>query len=238
MLEKTLENLLKTALLPIGKTMYIYGGGWNEKDTGAGIGAMTLGIDPKWAEFAQKQDSSYNFKDYDYKQNKEYIHLGLDCSGYIGWLLYNIFQDKGYVDFSRKIANNLATENKGKVKKAKYITEYKAGDIMSGESVSHVWLSLGPCNDGSVVILHSSPSGVHISGTPTPKGIENSHAIDLANKYMDKYYPVWNKKYPVKPFDYLGKYSQFRWYDNVLYDKYNLKNMYADNVMKIIFEEK
>ena len=31
MLEKTLENLLKTALLPIGKTMYIYGGGWNEK---------------------------------------------------------------------------------------------------------------------------------------------------------------------------------------------------------------
>ena len=37
MLEKTLENLLKTALLPIGKTMYIYGGGWNEKDTGAGI---------------------------------------------------------------------------------------------------------------------------------------------------------------------------------------------------------
>ena len=55
---------------------------------------------------------------------------------------------------------------------------------MSGESVSHVWLSLGPCNDGSVVILHSSPSGVHISGTPTPKGIENSHAIDLANKYI------------------------------------------------------
>ena len=93
-------------------------------------------------EFAIKQDSSYNFKDYNYKQNKDYIHLGLDCSGYIGWLLYNIFQDKGYVDFSRKIANNLATENKGKVKKAKYITEYKAGDIMSGENVSHVWLSL------------------------------------------------------------------------------------------------
>ena len=66
MLKKTLENLLKTALLPIGKTMYIYGGGWNENDTGAGIEAMTLGIDPKWAEFAQKQDSSYNFKDYDY----------------------------------------------------------------------------------------------------------------------------------------------------------------------------
>ena len=102
------------------------------------------------------------------------------------------------------------TENKGKVKKAKYITEYKAGDIMSGENVSHVWLSLGQCFDGSVVILHSSPAGVHISGTPTPKGAENSQAIKLANKYMSKYYPVWNKKYPVKPFDYLGKYSQFR----------------------------
>mgnify|MGYP000688916402 FL=1 len=95
---------------------------------------------------------------------------------------------------------------------------------MSGENVSHVWLSLGQCFDGSVVILHSSPAGVHISGTPTPKGAENSQAIKLANKYMSKYYPVWNKKYPVKPFDYLGKYSQFRWYDNVLYDKYNLKN--------------
>ena len=38
----TLENLLKTALLPIGNTMYIYGGGWNEEDTGAGIEAMTI----------------------------------------------------------------------------------------------------------------------------------------------------------------------------------------------------
>ena len=237
-MEMTLENLLKTALLPIGNTMYIYGGGWNEEDTGAGIEAMTIGVSHKWAEFAIKQDSSYNFKDYDYKQNKDYIHLGLDCSGYIGWLLYNIFQDKGYVDFSRKIANNLATENKGKVKKAKYITEYKAGDIMSGENISHVWLSLGQCFDGSVVILHSSPAGVHISGTPTPKGAENSQAIKLANKYMGKYYPVWNKKYPVKPFDYLGKYSQFRWYDNVLYDKYDLKNMCADMVLERIFEGK
>lgn len=121
----TLENLLKTALLPIGNTMYIYGGGWNEEDTGAGIEAMTIGVSHKWAEFAIKQDSSYNFKDYDYKQNKDYIHLGLDCSGYIGWLLYNIFQDKGYVDFSRKIANNLATENKGKVKKQNTLQNIK-----------------------------------------------------------------------------------------------------------------
>ena len=87
--------------MPIGKTMYIYGGGWNENDTGAGIEAMTLGIDPKWAEFAQKQDSSYNFKDYDYKQNKEYIHLGLDCSGYIGWLLYNIFRIRVMLIFKK-----------------------------------------------------------------------------------------------------------------------------------------
>ena len=59
----TLENLLKTALLPIGNTMYIYGGGWNEEDTGAGIEAITIGVSPKWVEFAIKQDSSYNFKD-------------------------------------------------------------------------------------------------------------------------------------------------------------------------------
>lgn len=45
----TLENLLKTALLPIGNTMYIYGGGWNEEDTGAGIEAMTIGVSHKWA---------------------------------------------------------------------------------------------------------------------------------------------------------------------------------------------
>ena len=49
---KRLKCFLRTALLPVGSTMYVYGGGWNEADTGAGIEAVTLGVSAEWAEFA------------------------------------------------------------------------------------------------------------------------------------------------------------------------------------------
>ena len=53
---KSLLGFLQIAVQPVGQTMYVWGGGWNEEDTGAGAEAVTLGVSPAWAEFAAKQD--------------------------------------------------------------------------------------------------------------------------------------------------------------------------------------
>ena len=34
--QRTLQNLLRTALMPVGIALYVYGGGWNRQDTGSG----------------------------------------------------------------------------------------------------------------------------------------------------------------------------------------------------------
>ena len=80
-----MERLLRTSLLPVGQTMYIWGGGWNQDDAGAGIEAVTLGVSKRWAEYAAWQTEQYDFD-----QTRYQSHDGLDCSGYIGWLLYNV----------------------------------------------------------------------------------------------------------------------------------------------------
>ena len=52
----SLLDFLQTAVQPVGSTMYIWGGGWNEEDTGAGVEAVTLGVSSRWAEFAAGQE--------------------------------------------------------------------------------------------------------------------------------------------------------------------------------------
>ena len=39
--ERTLFSLLCAAMQPLGTTLYVYGGGWNLDDTGAGREAVT-----------------------------------------------------------------------------------------------------------------------------------------------------------------------------------------------------
>ena len=94
--EPTLLSMLKTATKPMGSTMYVYGGGWNEADTGAGKEAVSIGCSPEWNTFYQLQDQNYDINVSSYQ-----IHEGLDCSGYIGWILYNTFHtldgEEGYV---------------------------------------------------------------------------------------------------------------------------------------------
>jgi hypothetical protein len=78
----------------------------------------------------------------------------------------------------------------------------KPGDVMSING--HVWISLGTCDDGSVVIVHSTPAnsrtgqpggGVEISAIGTT---EKCEAYILADHYMSEYYPKWYERYPVK----------------------------------------
>ncbi len=93
----TTTDFLKNALKPVGQTLYIYGGGWNEAQTGSGNEALTLGLSKEWKSFYNSQDSSYNYENYMYE-----IHEGLDCAGYVGWAIYNTLETKsnhgdGYV---------------------------------------------------------------------------------------------------------------------------------------------
>ena len=156
--EFSMERLLRTSLLPVGQTMYIWGGGWNQEDAGAGREAVTLGVSKRWAEYAARQTETYDFDKTRYQS-----HDGLDCSGYIGWLLYNVFHTRngetGYVTGASKMARACAARSWGYLVQG----DYKPGDICSMEG--HVWMSLGRCMDGSVLLVHASPPGVRICGT-------------------------------------------------------------------------
>lgn len=233
--QQSVERLLLLAKEPLGTTMYVWGGGWNEEDTGAGTEAVTLGVSPVWEEFALKQDENYDFNDTRYQ-----IHNGLDCSGYIGWLVYNLMETTegkpGYVVSASKMAQFLAEKGFGKYTKSSLVKDWQAGDIMSMEG--HVWLSLGSCEDGSVVVLHASPPGITISGTLLPDGSE-SMAVKLAKKYMSAYYPQWYEKYNVKAceYKYLTDSGRMRWSSEILSDVQGIKEKNAEEVLMWMFGE-
>lgn len=208
--ERTLKNLLDTALMPVGSVLYVYGGGWNRTDDGAGDDACTIGMNPQWKKFFLAQDKSY-----DYMKHRYEFGNGLDCSGYIGWTLYNVIESKsgcsGYVLPSAKMTKTFCEKGWGTFSKAARVIDYRPGDIMSTEG--HVYMVLGQCEDGSIVLLHSSPNGVMISGTTTLNGNKNSEGIFLADKYMKKHFPKWYARYPDSSRNaaYLTQYDQMRW---------------------------
>lgn len=235
--KSTLKQLLLTGLQPVGSTMYVWGGGWNKADTGAGTAARTIGVSPKWKQFFNKQDSSY-----DYRTTRYQIANGLDCSGYIGWCIYNILNTEngkaGYVMPAQNMASNFASRGWGTYRSRSGVTNYRAGDIMS--SSGHVWMVVGQCNDGSVVLLHSSPPGVQLAGTPSSSGKTNSRAVKLATTYMKKYFPKWYKKYPNCAVNgqYLTQYAQMRWDisgDKIMTDPDNYRKMNASQILKDLF---
>ena len=223
--ERTLANFLRTALMPVGTTLYIYGGGWDWQDVGSAVNTRTLGVSPDWVTFFNEQDENYTYRDqdgdsakadpehsyYPYGAYNEYHYAGLDCSGYLGWTLYNTLETEngrdGYVGGSTGFAKRLAGMNLGtwtqdiRIPDGKNGYVMKPGDVMSING--HVWISLGTCEDGSVVILHSTPSMSH-SGQPGG-GVQigavgrsrSCAAYQLAEKYMTTYYPAWCDRYPV-----------------------------------------
>lgn len=237
----TLKNFLTTALKPVGSTMYIWGGGWNKEDNGAGSDALRIGLNPAWRSFASKQSSSYN-----YKKNRFKRGYGLDCSGFVGWTVYNVLHTKngkageGYVDKAKNLAKNYAQNGWGSFRKISQVKDYRAGDIMS--SSGHVYIVIGECSDGSVVLVHSSPSGVQICGTVTPSGKRNSKAVRLAKTHMKKYFPSWYRKYPkcVRDVSYLNMYQQFRWSlskGNVMEDPDNYRNKSPEYILKDLLKK-
>ena len=129
--ELTLENFLKTAMMPVGTTLYIYGGGWNWQDDGSAVQTRTIGVSPDWVRFFEEQDENFTYKGkdgdeenvdasasyYPFGGYNEYYYAGLDCSGYVGWVIYNTFETEngkeGYVGGSTGFAKRLADQGLG-----------------------------------------------------------------------------------------------------------------------------
>lgn len=233
---KSLLGFLQIAIQPVGKTMYVWGGGWNEEDTAAGIEAVTLGVSPAWEAFAVQQDASY-----DYNKTRYQIHDGLDCSGYVGWAVYNVLETEngkeGYVLSSTKMAEDYAGRGLGEYLPVKTVSQWKPGDIVSMKG--HVWIAVGMCGDGSVLLLHSSPPGVSFCGTTLADG-SKSQAVALAERIMQNYYPEWYAKYPecARPHSYLTGAAAMRWSRDVLEDEEGLEFMSAEEVVSVLFEER
>lgn len=223
--ERTLKNLLSTALMPVGTSLYVYGGGWNWQDDGAGASTRTIGLSPDWVRFFQSRDGDYTYRDrdgdaankdaassyYPYGRFNQYGYAGLDCSGYVGWTLYNTFETEngkaGWVNKSTAFAKGLANQGLGtwtnevQTPDGKPETDLLPGDIISLKG--HVWMALGTCADGSVVMLHSSPTrsynnqpggGVQL-GAIGPN--HDCEALVLAETYNTRYFSAWHERYPV-----------------------------------------
>lgn len=233
--KSTIRNLLEVALKPVGKTMYVWGGGWNRVETGE------IGVSPKWEAFFNQQTPAYNYRNTRYQTNN-----GLDCSGFVGWVLYNTFNTEsghgGYVMLAQLMAKTFSDWGWGSYSPAKRFKDQKAGDIMS-LAAGHVYIVIGRCSDGSLVLVHSSPKGVMINGTVSKSGKKKSKAWKLARQYMRRYYPEWYAKYPdvSRGKDYLRKYSRMSWNigtkNSVMSDPEGLRNMSAEAVLKVIFHE-
>lgn len=229
--EPTLKKLLRTALGPVGRAMYVWGGGWNEADDGAGREAVTIGPAPAWEAFAETASAGYDPDLFEYR-----IHDGLDCSGYLGWVLYNTLETEdgrpGYVAKSTDLAASLADRGLG--------TLVPEGPFLPGDIVSltgHVWLALGTCADGSVLLVHASPPGVQISGTLLPDGGE-SEASRLAKQLMEEHSPEWAERFPAcsRPASYLEAKDRFRFDPAVLGDPEGLAGLAPEELMKILWE--
>ena len=222
---KTVRNYLANAMLPVGNTLYIWGGGHDDAD------ATRNGMNPGWQNFFNSQDASYNYANHRYEYGK-----GLDCSGYVGWVSYQVMQ---------KYATTTSTETPGYYQNKGWGTcktndtsmKFVPGDIVAMQG--HVWIVLGQCEDGSVVILHASPQYVQISGTVSTSGDRNSEAIQLADYYMKKYFPVAFQRYGTKVLSksYMTGIRHFSWSDAVLSDPEDYRSKKAPEILKDLLGE-
>ena len=263
----TLKNFLATAMEPVGTALYVYGGTWDWQDVNSSNQAMTIGLSQSWIDFFQSQDANYTYKNsanpsesyYPHNAWNQYYYAGIDCSAFVGWSVYNVMNTEdstvadntGYVMSATKQAKNFAEVQKwGTWSQEKPFKpdHFQTGDIFSMNG--HVWICLGKCEDGSLVILHSTPSdsingqgggGVQINGVGDS---ENCQAVKLAEKYMSQYYPQWWERYHkvYKSFDSYTKYSgkdagKFSWdLKNTLADPDGYANMSADEILADLFD--
>ena len=260
----TLKNFLATAMEPVGTALYIYGGTWDWQDAASSNQASTIGLSQSWIDFFQSQNADYTYKNeanpsesyYPHNAWNQYYYAGIDCSAYVAWAAYNIMNtesgNEGYVMSSTKMAKNFAEEQGWGTWEQKDFTpaDFKPGDIFSMNG--HVWICLGKCDDGSLVILHSTPSdsvnnqgggGVQINGVGDS---EDCQAVKLAEEYMSKYYPQWWERYHkvYKSFEDYTDYDRdsnagkFSWtLGGTISDPDGYADMKADAILADLFQD-
>ncbi len=270
----TVENFIKTALMPVGTTLYVFGGGWDWQDTGSSIQSRTIGVSEDWVRFFREHDVNYTFREVDGDKEKadpthsyypyggynEYYYAGLDCSGFVGWTVYNTMETEsgkdGFVGYATQMAKRFGEEygwGTFSLEADPMITGEKLlpGDIISTKG--HVWISLGTCDDGSILIVHST-NGNSRTGQPgcgvTLGAVGESktcQAYILADKYMSTYFPEWYDRYEVplsRPDRYFQmdgeKTGRFTWNTKsgvTLTDEEGIRQKSPEDVLKICFGE-
>lgn len=244
MAELDVSDVITNALKPVGNTLYVWGGGWNEADNGSGETAVHIGVWSQWKEYFDNNKNNYSYRPGQIaweNGHREFRFWGLDCSGYLGWMTYNSVKNgknsSGYVVEASKIAGSLADYGFGYTSTCTPNSTFYPGDIVSING--HCFLCLGQCQDGSVLILHSTPNGgVQMSGTV--KGNGSSQASKLATQFMQQYYTDWWKyfgkegKQSVSAERYLYG-TKFSWKNaGAVYDSQNLKAKSADQILDYI----
>ncbi len=250
---RTLIRFLEQAVRPVGRVLYIYGGGWNLEDTGGDEASSSMGLSAQWTEFFECQDESFSYREYRTMGWNQYHELGLDCSGYVGWAVYNTLQERSggasFVVKASRMAQTYASYGWGSFAPGDGNPDhFRPGDIFSMQG--HVWICIGRCRDGSMVIAHATPSESR-SGCPGG-GVqlgaigwtERCRAYRLAESYMCRYRPKWSRRYCAvqnRPEVYLnGKAAscgRFSWYtdERGLCDPERMADMDAEAVLKKIF---
>ena len=87
-----------------------------------------------------------------------------------------------------------------------WANEIKVGDILS--TGTHVMIVLAKCDDGSFIIIHSTPSnsktgypggGVQMSAVNPNEDLSNDcEAFYLCQEYTQKFYKKWSERYDIK----------------------------------------
>ena len=259
---RTLQNFLAAALSPVGRTLYVYGGGWDGTDTGAGTEARSFGCSPAWERFFAARGPGYDYREpgagggfAPLDGKNPYRFAGLDCSGYLGWALFQVLGrpgGPGFVVSSTQLAGWLAERGLGTLERGDggpvAAARFRPGDIFS--LTGHVWLCLGTCADGSLVIVHSSPTpsragfpggGVQLSAL-NPGDDENPacDAARLARQAMERLSPVWSSRYPavLKRFRHYAQPAAhplsglFRWDEAALSDREGYRGKTAEEILE------
>ena len=203
--------------------MYVWGGGWDESgDLGC------LGLNPKWYVFYKNSGVDYDFKQHKFKKES-----GLDCSGYVGWVMTNYFGGGDYVTLADKQAELFAGLGLGAVIKNPCC--FMPGDIVSGNG--HVYIAVKQCADRSLILLHSSPPGVQLCAA-SAQGADSA-AARLVRCYTEKHWPEWNKKFGfcVRGAEYTRGVKAFRWSKAVMSDPDRLCGRSPEKVLEILLSD-
>ncbi len=221
--QRTLKTFLHNALIPAGRTLYIWGGGWGGLGTDASSDSAKIGFQKGWETFYD----SHATASYDHKNYRWAYGCGLDCSGFVAWAVYNTMYTGDNVKDIVVQSTSVAPSYINWGWAYQDMSAYRPGDVVSMSG--HVWISLGKCSDGTILLVHSSPQGVQLSGT-------GGKAVQLAAKYMKILAPGW--PYAIRTVDYPAHTtSKATWKVNgsgLFTDPDHIQGMSAEDVLRTL----